>query len=150
MSDADSLLRIESLLRKILNIMRPDLLAESVEVYTLKKGILTKEFPMFVTPEMKIPVFAKYKDKFGNDARIDGEPKYALTNPDVGVVDVNPDTKEAFMVPNGVAGLTRVQVVADVDLGEVVREILGVSEEIECLSGEAVTVEVPLGEPVPV
>ena len=84
----------------------------------------------------------------GNAARVDGAPAWAVTDESAAKLEVAEDGMSAVLTPTGVAATFQVQVKADADLGEGVKELLG-SLDVEVLSGEAVSLEISAGEPIP-
>ncbi len=102
---------------------------------------------MFLKGNQALPLSIAIKDKFGNLAKVDGAPQWALTDAALGTLAVADDGMGAVFTPTGVVGLLKVQVTADADLGEGVKSILG-ELDIEVLAGEAVAVEIAAGEPV--
>ena len=95
----------------------------------------------------KLPLSLKLIDKFGNDARVDGLPLWALTNPAMGVLAVATDGMSAVLTPAGVLGSFAVQVSADADMGEGVKVIVG-NLPIDLLPGDATEIQFVSGEPI--
>jgi hypothetical protein len=91
---------------------------------------------MFLPVDKKLKVSIAIKDKFNNLAKVDGMPQWALSSADLGALAVSEDGMSAEFQPVGAIGALKVQVKADADLGEGVKEILG-ELEIELLAGEA-------------
>jgi len=95
----------------------------------------------------KLPLSLKLIDKFGNDARVDGLPLWALTNPAMGVLAVATDGMSAVLTPAGVLGSFAVQVSADADMGEGVKVIVG-NLPLDLLPGDATEIQIVSGEPI--
>lgn len=97
----------------------------------------------------KLPLSIKLVDKFGNPAAVDGAPVWTLTNPALGSLVVAEGGLSAEFIPAGAVGSLVVQVSADADLGEGVKTIFG-ELPVDLLAGDAVSVVIEAGEPVPV
>lgn len=106
------------------------------------------EGKMFLKVSDNLPLSIEIKDKFGNAAKVDGKPGWAVTDESLGTVEVSEDGMSALFKPVGTAGVLKLQVKADADLGEGVKEILG-ELDLELISGEAVTIAIAAGSPVP-
>jgi hypothetical protein len=104
----------------------------------------TKVVNMFLKVNQSLPLSIAIKDSFGNPARVDGLPVWALTNEALGSIVVSADGMSATLSPSGVIGMCDVQVRADADLGEGIREILGVLN-MEFIAGDAAIVEISAG-----
>jgi hypothetical protein len=102
---------------------------------------------MFLPVNKKLPVSIEIKDKFGNPAKADGAPSWALSDESLGSLAVAADGMSAEFSPSGSVGSLKLQVKADSDLGDGVKEILG-ELSLDLLAGEAVLVELKAGEPV--
>lgn len=107
----------------------------------------------------------KATDRFGNDAKIDGAAQFSLTDESLATVEVSEDGMSASVVPKGAIGSAKLQVKADADLGEGVKELLGelqldfvagdaeviaISEEVEAAPVEEAPVEEAPVEEAPV
>lgn len=93
----------------------------------------------------------KVTDRFGNDAKVDGAPAWAATDESLADIAVSEDGLSAVVTPKGPLGAFKLQVKADADLGEGVKELLG-EVEIELAAGDAEVLtiaEVPVEEPAP-
>lgn len=77
----------------------------------------------------------KITDKFGNDAKIDGLPAWAADESLADLV-VAEDGLSAVVTPKGPVGSFKLQVKADADLGEGVKELLG-ELAIDLVAGDA-------------
>lgn len=135
----EALLRVEA-------ILKPMGVASGVEFYTNINGQNQKVTSMLLKVNQNLPVSVKFKDKFGNDAAVDGVPVWAVTDVALADLEVAADGLSAVLKPKGAVGTLKVQVTADADLGEGVKSILG-ELEVQLLPGEAVTVELTPGEP---
>lgn len=91
----------------------------------------------------------KVTDKFGNDAKFDGLPVWASTDPSL--VDIVPaaDGMTADVTPKGPLGTYMLQAHVDADMTEGVNDILGESEAIELLAGDAEKVVISEVVPAP-
>ena len=85
------------------------------------------------------------KDKFGNDASVDGAPVWASTNPDIATVTPSADGLSCTLVSSGRMGTAEVTVDLDADLGEGVRSLTG-SALVDVVSGEVSAVALLLSE----
>lgn len=104
-----------------------------------------------VTESKKFQI--KITDRFGNEAKVDGAPKWAVTDESLATLVVAEDGMSATVAPTGVMGSFKVQVTADADLGEGVKPLLGelaidlVAGEAEIIAiGEAPVEEAPVEE----
>lgn len=101
---------------------------------------------MFLSVSKKLPVSLSIKDKFGNAAQVDGAPSWSLSDPSLGALSVGADGMSAEFTPSGSVGSLKIQVKADADLGEGIKELLG-ELPIDLLSGEATAMDIKVGEP---
>lgn len=102
---------------------------------------------MFLPISKKLPLAIAIADLKGNPAKVDGVPQWALSDSSLALLEVAEDGMSAMVVPVGPLGLVKVQVKADADLGEGVKELLG-EMDVEMIAGEAVSLVVSAGEPV--
>lgn len=121
--------------------MNPTKRANVVEIYVTKDGVREKVEHMFAKSGAVIDLDGdfKYKDADGNlqDAEIDGVPAWALTDESLAKFEVDAaDASKAVLTVVGTKGKFKMQLKADADRGEGVREILG-ELEIEILGPEA-------------
>ena len=84
--------------------------------------------------------------KAGNPAKIDGAPKWAVSNPNLLTLEVSEDGLSCKAVSTGTLGDVQINVVADADMGEGVVEITGVLE-VSVKAGAAASVAVTAGTP---
>jgi hypothetical protein len=140
-------LRITKLEKDVANIMT--IISEpQIKFFINKNGQKIEVTQMFLKVSDQLPVSIAIKDKFGNNASVEGAPAWALTDSSLGNLAVADGGMSAVFTPAGQVGTLKVQVSADADLGEGVKTILG-ELEIELLAGEAVSVEVSAGEATP-
>lgn len=122
--------------------------ATSIELAISIDGVLQEGDKVFLPAGKKATVAIKsIKDKYGNEASIDGKPAFALSNEALGGLEVAEDGKSAVFTSNGLMGSLKVQVSADADLGEGVKSILA-EGDIEVLAGEAEVIELDIQEVV--
>lgn len=86
-----------------------------------------------------------FRDKAGNPAATDGVPEWATDNSDVLSVIPSDDGMSCTVKANGPLGTAKVQVMADADLGEGKKVVVGVLE-VSVSAGEATVVEVASGD----
>lgn len=127
-----SLKRIESFFQSIG-------MAECFEFYITKNGQKIKVTNMNLKVTEKVLVTLEIKDAKGNPAAVDGLPAWSLTAPDLGTLEVAEGAMSALFTPAGAVGELAIQVNADADLGEGVKDIMG-QLPIVLLPGEAVTI----------
>lgn len=124
----------------IYQALRPDTMAETVEFYVIKNGVKKKVDNMFMKIDEVADLAVAFKDRQGNLAKVDGIPQWALTDAALGTLAVAEDGLSAVFAPVAV-GLLKVQVKADADLGEGVKEIIGELEiDISALEAEKVEI----------
>ncbi|HRI33967.1 MAG TPA: hypothetical protein PLD02_09435 [Saprospiraceae bacterium] len=78
------------------------------------------------------------KDLNGNVHGIDGVPVWLVEDPSILTLNVAPDGLSATFVTTGVVGVTRVNVIADVDTGSNVLNQTGTFEVTVTESGEVI------------
>jgi len=142
------LVKIGKTLKRIELILGPTELGSSVEFYQKIGGewkLLGGK--MFLKGDQMVPLSVKFVDKFGNDAKVDGAPAWALTDDSLGVLEVAADGMGATLKAKGLTGVMKVQVSADADLGEGVKAIMG-ELDVEILPAEAIAVVIAAGDPV--
>lgn len=123
--------------------------AVRVEFFTIIDGEKRKVSKMFLKVTQKLPLFVAFTDAKGNVASVDGAPSWAVSDPSLATLEVGEDGLSAVVVPVGVLGSFKVQVKADADLGEGLKEIIG-EMDIDLMGGEAVAVNISAGAPVDV
>lgn len=82
----------------------------------------------------------KFKDSEGNEAQVQGAPVWGQSDPALGTVTPAEDGLSAVFNP-GSPSTGQINVTADADLGEGVKEIVGVLD-VEVIAGEATVVEI--------
>lgn len=149
------LIKIIKLLKKCLktlnsieDILKPIGMAETVEFYTMIDGQLTKvtKMNLKVTEQVKLNVV--FKDAKGNVAPVEGIPTWSATAPALVSLVPAEDGMSCIVKPAGTIGDLQVQVLADADMGEGVKEIMGFMD-FTLLAGEAAVVELTAEAPVP-
>jgi hypothetical protein len=111
----------------------------------------------FLRAGKRVPVSFVVKDKFGNDAAVDGTPAWQSSNPDVLAVEPDADGKSAVVRALGPIGTAQITVTVDADLGEGVKTLIG-AVALDSISGEANVLALTVGaeeddvadEPAPV
>lgn len=121
--------------------------AASIRFFTELDGKLIEVNSMQMKVTQKIPLSIKPVDKFGNDAKLDGVPAWALSDPSKGSLAVAADGLSGEFVPAGAVGSLEIQVSGDADLGEGVVPIMG-SLPVDLLPGDAVAIQVAAGPAV--
>jgi len=124
--------------------------ADRIKFYIKLKDGTMKELGgnMFLKITEALPLLIAVKDAQGNAAKVDGVPQWAVTDDALATLEVAADGFSALVKPKGPIGAFKVQVRADADLGEPVKEILG-ELDIDLVAGEAVKVEISAGQPQP-
>jgi hypothetical protein len=92
----------------------------------------------------RAPVSFVIRDKFGNDATIDGVPAWASSNPPALAVEPAADGRSAVVRALGPIGTAQITVTVDADLGDGIRELVGVAL-IDSISGEANVMALTIG-----
>lgn len=107
-------------------------------------GAFPMAFTLTVTQQVSCSVHAV--DARGNAARLDGVPVWAVEPP--GVVSVTPaeDGLSAVVAAIGPIGTAQLRLTADADLGDGVRELVGLLD-LEVVAGEAVALGLLPGVP---
>lgn len=134
-----SLKRIESALKP------PE--AARIEFYVEDGEQKRKVDHMNLKISQKLPLSIEIKDRFGNAAAVDGAPKWSVSAPELADLVVAEDGLSAELQPKGLVGSLVVQVHADADLGEGVKDILG-ELPVELLAGDASVIAIAAGVPV--
>lgn len=139
------LVNISDTLERIEGLLSTDQ-ASQIEFYSLLEGQKRKVNNMNLKVSQKLPLSIEIKDVKGNPAKVDGAPQWSLTSPDLGSLEVAADGMSAVLSPAGSIGSLVVQVNADADLGEGVKNILG-ELPVELLAGDAVSISISAGAP---
>lgn len=135
-------------LDKALELLTVQFQASSIEFYSNFGGQKKRITNMFLKVSEALPLAIEVKDKFGNLAKIEGAPQWALTDSTLATLEVMEGGMSAVLKPVGAVGSLKVQVSCDADLSEGVKTILG-ELEVELLAGEAVVVAITPGQAVP-
>lgn len=137
-------LRIYGTLDKILKLLTP-VEAARITFYATLDGQKRKVDDMFLKVTQAVPVSLTITDKKGNPAKVDGAPQWAVTAPELANLAVAEDGLSAVVTPVGPIGAFKVQVKADADLGEGVKEIVG-ELDIELTAGDAEIISLAAGQ----
>ena len=97
---------------------------------------------------MKVKLSVNPVDAAGNPGVIDGKPTWASSDETILTVLPADDGMTAYAVAIGPLGAAQVQVKADADLGEGVKEISG-TLDVVVVGSEAVSLSVAAGTPEP-
>lgn len=120
--------------------------AERINFYAEVNGIKRKVESMFLKVTQSLPVSLSITDKKGNAAKVDGAPVWAVTDESLASLSVAEDGMSATLTPIGPIGSFSVQVKADADLGEGVKEIIG-ELAVELSAGDAEVIALSAGQP---
>lgn len=112
---------------------------------TSPRGDQTMAFIM--RADQKVNITVAYTDSQGNPATTEGVPVWGSSDASV-TVEAASDGLSAVATASGIVGTAQVNVTADADLGEGVKEIVG-TLDIEIVGGEAVSVVLTPGTPEP-
>lgn len=110
-----------------------------IEFFKIINGQKIKVDKMDLKVTEKLLVAIEIKDAKGNPAQVDGLPVWSLSAPDLGTLEVAEGAMSALFTPAGTVGQLAIQVNADADLGEGVKDIMG-SLPVTLFPGEAVTI----------
>ena len=130
---------METILYRIQLHMIPESAASSVIFYQNILGEYKRRQKVFMKADQALDLKVAFKDKLGNDAKVDGLPVWALTDPALGALTVAEDGLSAVFTAAAV-GTLKVQCSADADLTDGTRTILG-ELEVTILGLEAEVVE---------
>jgi hypothetical protein len=97
-----------------------------------------------LTTDQKVRLSARYTDKYGNPASIDGPPRWELSAEGIVTLAPSADGLSADVVTVGPVGTVQVRAVADAVPGAEERLIIGVAD-IEVVGGEARVVTLTAG-----
>lgn len=100
--------------------------------------------PYVLTTDQKTRVAFSATDSFGNEASIDGVPRWQTSDPAVVYIAPHADGRSADIVTAGRTGSAQVTVHCDADLGGGVRELVGVLD-VDVVGGEAVMIALTPG-----
>ena len=93
--------------------------------------------PFVLTTDQKTRVAVSLRDRYDNPATIDGTPRWETSDPGVITVSTLDDGRTGDIVTAGRLGAAQVTVRCDADVGDGVRELVGVLD-VEVVGGEAV------------
>lgn len=99
-----------------------------------------------VKESQNLPLSISIKTAKGKPAKVDGAPKWEVTDEAVGSLEVADDGMSALFKAKA-EGNCSINVEADADLGEGVKKLMG-SLDINVVGDEAAIVEIAAGEPV--
>ena len=133
-------------IKSLVDILTPQK-AAGIRFYAEIEGIMRRVVQMFLKVNQSLPLSLKIADKFGNPAKVDGVPQWALSDATLGTLTPSEDGMTATLVPAGPIGASKVQVSCDADLGEGVKSIIG-ELDVEFMAGEAEVVAITAGEAV--
>lgn len=142
----DELRKLNENLSNIYEVISPPK-ASIIRFYVDEGGSKRRVKHMFLKVNQSLPVTITITDKFGNAAKVDGVPAWAVTDAALASLTVADDGMSASVVPVGAVGAFKVQVSADADLGEGVKSIMG-ELDVELLAGDAEVISIAAGEPV--
>lgn len=133
---------MEKTLNRVEQVIRPSNVADTVGFYLIKKdGSKEKVDSMFMKVEGVADLAVAFKDKKGNPAKVDGAPKWSLTNEALGKLEPSEDGMSAVFTAAGDVQAGSIQCKADADLGEGVKEIIGeLAVELSPLDAEFVEI----------
>ena len=129
---------------KILELQTP-VEGSRISFYAIIDGQKRKVEDMFLKVTQAVPVSLSITDKKGNAAKVDGAPQWAVTAPELATLAVSEDGMSAVVTPVGPIGAFKVQVKADADLGEGVKEIVG-ELDVELTAGDAEVIALSAGQ----
>lgn len=134
---------------KILALLKPAGRAARIEFFAFIDGkkIRIRDMKQ-IRVDQTIQCSVEFTDKKGNPAKVDGVPKWGVSDEKLASLAVADDGMSCVVTPLGEAGSVKLLLNADADLGEGVKEITGESEEIVIVGLEASQVALKLGEPV--
>lgn len=97
-----------------------------------------------LTADQQVGLSFSATDKYSNPAGIDGSPAWASSDESKVTVTAGADGKTATAVAVGPAGTAQISVRADADMGDGMREVVGVLD-IEVIAGEASLIALSAG-----
>jgi hypothetical protein len=110
------------------------------------KGILTMS--LIIADDQQVGLSIAPKDKKGNAAKIDGIPVWESSDSAILEVTASAESLSATVVAVGPLGTAQISCRADADLGAGVVELIG-TLDIEVIGGQATTLGIIAGSPVP-
>lgn len=106
------------------------------------------DMALALTDEQKVALSIEPKTAAGNPARLDGVPVWSVSDAEFLTLEVAPDGLSAVATTTGKLGVCQIQVTADADLGDGVRELTALLD-IQLVAAEAVTLGIVAGTPEP-
>lgn len=101
---------------------------------------------LLLTNAQKVSVSIQPLDQYGNPARVDGAPQWALSDNTLGTLSPSADGLSAEFVTGEGVGTLQLSVSVDADLGSGVRTIAG-TLDLQVEPSEAVSVGIVAGVP---
>lgn len=147
---AERLIAIDDMTKKILDTLTSAGVASVAQFYVIIDGHKRRIQDMKAMKiDQKLPFGVDFLDKNQNPAKVDGPPKWGVSDESLAKLEIAEDGMSGVLTPTGVAGTLQLLVFADADLdpGKEV-EIKGVSEDIVISGLDAVEVAIKLGDPV--
>lgn len=128
---------IKKTLKRIENYVKPGV-AQGVQFYCKINGRKTRVVEMFMKKDDVLDISVAFTDKNDDAAKVDGIPAWVLSDESLGSLEVAADGMSAAFTPAKI-GVGTVQLKADSDLGEGVKEIIGeLPIEVSALDAEKV------------
>lgn len=94
----------------------------------------------------QVPLSVAFLDKHGHPATVDGAPEWFVDNSEVLALEPAADGMSCLIKAVGPIGTATVSMKADADLGDGVKELVGLFE-VEVTAGQATTVVITPGTP---
>jgi hypothetical protein len=132
--------KIDQSVEKMVLLLSPKE-AAAIEFYAVENGQSRKVTKMKMQANQKLKVSIKIKDKFGNEAKVDGVPAWSQMDDSKGSLVASEDGMSAEFSPSGPVGTNEIKVSCDADLGEGVKPLEG-KLEIEIEAGQAEVLEI--------
>lgn len=106
-----------------------------------------------LTVAQKVTAFATFTDQYGNQARVDGVPKWTCSDDVILTLTPAADGLSCVVAPTGalhtdVPNLAQIGMTGDADLGSGVRPVAATAD-VEVLPAEAVSAGITFGTPEP-
>lgn len=99
-----------------------------------------------LTDMQKCALSVAFQTAAGNPAKVDGAPSWSVSDENILEVQPSEDGLSATVVAKGPIGNAQVKLTADADLGEGIKEIVGVLD-VEVIPSEAVVAVLSAGVP---
>jgi hypothetical protein len=139
----DSVNEIEDMFRDFMNEVEEDDFATDVVFYAIVNGKKIRIEDMILKANEKFKATVAFKDKFGNDAKVDGIPSFSGDD-NLATITPSEDGLSVEVLPKGPVGSFLLQCSADADMGEGVKAIIG-ELPVEIVAGDAERVELTAG-----